>query len=153
MTTAAKTTTRTRKIITTKSAASRDVKPPRSRVARAAQKLMKQAERIGEIIAAYGRHGWRLERLLLRPETRAELTESGGESFAEAAVVQEAAVDALWFARASHAGREAWELRLVSETPYALFETFEADEAEEDREEVRQEMEARLRDYDTRPDN
>ena len=58
--------------------------------------------------------------------------------------------DALWFARPSNAGREAWELRLVGETPYALFETFEADEAEEDREEVRREMEARLREYAAR---
>ena len=58
-------------------------------------------------------------------------------------------VDALWFARASHAGggREAWELRLVAATPYALFETFEEDEAEEEREEVRREMEARLGEY------
>jgi len=38
----------------------------------------------------------------------------------------------------------------VAETPYALFETFEADEEEEDREEVRREMEARLREYAAR---
>ena len=112
---------------------------------------MNQAERIGEIVAAYGRHGWRLERLLLRPETRAQLMESMGWMPADASAVREAAVDALWFARASHAGREAWELRLVSETPYALFESFEADEAEEEREDVRREMEARLSDYETRP--
>ena len=49
--------------------------------------------------------------------------------------------------RPSHQQREAWELRLLSETQYALFETFEADETEEQREEMRQEMEARLRDY------
>jgi hypothetical protein len=41
----------------------------------------------------------------------------------------------------------AWELRLLGETQYALFETFEADETEDQREEVRLEMEARLRDY------
>jgi hypothetical protein len=43
--------------------------------------------------------------------------------------------------------REAWELRLISETPYALFEAFEEDETEEQREEVRREMEARMREY------
>jgi hypothetical protein len=63
---------------------------------------------------------------------------------------EESEVDALWFARASHAGREAWELRLVGETPYALFETFEADEDEEAREDVRREMLARLEDYAAR---
>src|SRR5215217_8627393 len=107
---------------------------------------MNQVERIREIVAVYLGHGWRLERLLLRPETGAELMSAGSE-LAEGAVVREATVDALWFARASHAGRAAWELRLVAETPYALFESFEADEAEEEREDVRREMEARLADY------
>ena len=111
---------------------------------------MNQVERIREIVAVYLKHGWRLERLLLRPETSAELVSAGSE-LTEGAPVREATVDALWFARDSHEGRAAWELRLVAETPYALFETFEADEAEEDREEVRQEMEARLVDYAARP--
>jgi hypothetical protein len=107
---------------------------------------MNQFERIGEIIAAYRQHEWRLERVLLRPETHQELRESRSTTFEES-LVREAGLDALWFSRPSHAGREAWELRLVGETPYALFETFEADEKEEDREEVRREMEARLNDY------
>jgi hypothetical protein len=58
----------------------------------------------------------------------------------------DAEVDALWFARASQAGREAWELRLVAEQPYALFEAFEADESEDEREEARLEMEHVMRD-------
>lgn len=109
---------------------------------------MNQLERFDEIIKRYRTHGWRLARALVRPETRDEL--SLAETLLDGVVVEEATIDALWFARASHAGREAWELRLVADTPYALFETFEADEAEEDREEVRREMEARLRDYATR---
>src|SRR5215212_8838252 len=104
---------------------------------------MSQLERIGEIIAAYARHEWRLARVLLGPETRPRLTETESLLF-EGATVRDALFDALWFRRPSHEGREAWELHLVSETPYALFETFEPDEAEEDREEVRREMEARL---------
>jgi hypothetical protein len=113
---------------------------------------MNQLERIGEIIAAYRRHEWRLERVLLREETLAEATQAGSELLAETPV-RAAPFDALWFARPSHAGREAWELRLVGETPYALFETFEADEMEEEREEVRREMEARLRDHAARSAN
>jgi hypothetical protein len=109
---------------------------------------MSQLERFNEIINRYSTHGWRLARALVRPETRAEL--SLAQTPLADVTWEEATVDALWFARASHAGREAWELRLVAETPYALFETFEADEEEEDREEVRQEMEARLRDYASR---
>jgi hypothetical protein len=103
-------------------------------------------ERFSETLANYRRHGWQLRRVLLRPESLAQLTPLPANVF-EDAPVQESTCDAMWFSRASHMGREAWELRLVAETPYALFETFEPDEAEEDREELRQEMEARLREY------
>lgn len=110
---------------------------------------MTRVESIIETVNTYSKHGWRLERVLLCPETRAELTNTQPEMLADV-TLREAEVDALWFSRPSHAGRVAWELRLVAATPYALFETFEMDEAEEDREEVRREMEARLIDYAAR---
>lgn len=103
-------------------------------------------QQFAEIISNYRRHDWRLRRVLLRSETRAALDDKALKSFADASV-EESELDALWFSRPSHAGREAWELRLVAEPPYALFETFEPDEAEEEREELRREMEARLRYY------
>jgi hypothetical protein len=106
---------------------------------------MKTDELIEEILAVYQKHGWQLRRVLLRPESRAgseteQLPVSG-------VAAEEATIDALWFSRPSHQGREAWELRLIAENPYALFETFEADELEEEREDVRREMEARMREY------
>ena len=104
---------------------------------------MTPLELIKEITATYQRHGWKLRRILLSPETRADLKEPP-ELFNEAQLA-DADFDALWFARPSHAGREAWELRLLAEQPYALFEAFEADENEEQREEVRVEMENRMR--------
>ena len=96
----------------------------------------------------YRRHGWRLAGVVASTETLAELNaaEAGAAEF-EGAAVRESEVDAMWFTRPSAEGREAWELRLVGGTPYALFELFEPDEAEEDRADVRREMEARLRDY------
>lgn len=111
---------------------------------------MSRLNKFQEILAQYRRHGWRFARVLARPETLAEMRGGAG---ADAAVVYEGApatesdVDAMWFSRPSAEGREAWELRLVGDTPYALFELFEPDEAEEDREDVRREMEARLHDY------
>jgi len=101
---------------------------------------------INEIIASYARHGWELRRVLLRPEIFHQVAADieSAELPLDPALLRESTVNALWFARASHEGREAWELRQVSENPFALFETFEADEAEEDREDVRREMEARL---------
>jgi hypothetical protein len=100
---------------------------------------------IREIVETYQKHGWQLRRALLRPETRAQLKQA--KSSFDLLESEEAEVDGLWFARPSHNQREAWELRLVAENPFALFETFEHDETEEQREEMRREMEARLRDY------
>lgn len=104
--------------------------------------MVGQIDLIKEIVATYEKHGWRFRRALLRPETRAQLVE---DEWTRTVTIEDGEVDALWFSRASQRGREAWELRLVSATQYALFETFEADEPEAAREEVRREMEARLR--------
>lgn len=106
---------------------------------------MKTDELIEEILALYQKHGWQLRRVLLRPESRAGCET---EQFLFGGVAaEEATIDALWFSRPSHQGREAWELRLIAENPYALFETFEADELEEEREDMRREMQARMREY------
>lgn len=102
-----------------------------------------------QIIANYKRHGWNLRRILLRPGMNAVRALEIEELFGDAEV-RDSDFEALWFARASAANREAWELRLISEQPYALFEAFEADESEEDREEARLEMENRMREH-TRP--
>ena len=99
-----------------------------------------------ELVATYRKHGWDLKAALLQPATRAELTAKEPDLLGEVAM-KESTFDALWFSRPSHNNRVAWELRLLAEMQYALFETFEADETEEQREEMRLEMEARLRDY------
>ena len=109
---------------------------------------MKKADLFNELLTIYERHGWQLKAALLRPETIADLNASYRDQL-QSITVHDSPVDGLWFSRPSHQNREAWELRLLSETQYALFETFEADETEEQREEMRKEMEARLRDYVT----
>ena len=97
-----------------------------------------------EVVAKYRRHGWELRSALLQPATRTELEAQEPELLKNVSI-REATFDALWFSRPSHNNRDAWELRLLSQNPYALFETFEPDETEEQREEFRQEMEARMR--------
>ena len=99
-----------------------------------------------ELVATYRKHGWELRTALLQPATRGEL-ESQEAGLLNNVTVREAEIDALWFSRPSHNNRDAWELRLLTQTPYALFETFEPEETEEERDEVRQEMEARMREY------
>lgn len=102
-----------------------------------------------DIIATYELHGWKLRCVLARPETVSLISQAG--DLLRDAEIRESDFDALWFARPSHAGREAWELRLIAEQPFALFETFEADESEEDRETARLEMENRMREHAGRP--
>src|ERR1051326_514040 len=103
---------------------------------------MKSADLFMELVATYRRHGWELRSVLLQTATHAVLQE-----LLEKVPVKEAGFDSLWFSRPSHNSREAWELRLLSQTQYALFEAFEANETEEERADVKLEMEARLRDY------
>ncbi|HYV24969.1 MAG TPA: hypothetical protein VE969_06995 [Pyrinomonadaceae bacterium] len=96
-----------------------------------------------QIIALYERHGWTLKRALLTSETRAAID----DNLFDNAAIADSDFDALWFARPSYAERDAWELRLLAEQQYSLFEAFEADESEEDRDEARLEMENRMREF------
>jgi hypothetical protein len=107
---------------------------------------MKSVDLFMELVATYRKHGWELRGALLRPATLAVLDKQETQLL-DKVPVKEAGFDALWFSRPSHNKREAWELRLLGQTPYALFETFEADETEEERDDVKLEMEARMRDY------
>ena len=107
---------------------------------------MSYADLFMELVATYRKHGWELRTALLRPETLAQLHAQESQLLSKVSV-KDASFDALWFSRPSHQNREAWELRLLAQTQYALFETFEADETEEERDDVKREMEARLREY------
>ena len=107
---------------------------------------MRNAGLFMELLTTYRKHGWQLRGALLQPATHTELDAQETELLKDVAV-REAEVDALWFSRPSHQNREAWELRLLAQTPYAIFETFEPDETEEERDDVKREMEARMREY------
>jgi hypothetical protein len=98
---------------------------------------------IAQILAQYTKHGWELRRVLLSKETRGALAASLVELFGAVPII-DADSDAAWFSRASGHDGEAWELRRLSENPYALFEVFSAEDEEEVREEARREMESRL---------
>ena len=107
---------------------------------------MKSVDLFMELVTTYRKHGWQLRSAILRPATLAVI-EKHEAQLLDKISVKEAGFDALWFSRPSHNNREAWELRLLGQTQYALFETFEADETEEQRDDVKLEMEARMRTY------
>lgn len=105
---------------------------------------MIRAQQIAEILSLYRKHGWNLRRVLLSDALKNSLPDSLEKLFGAAEVVS-AEIDAAWFSRPSKADQEAWELRRLSENPFALVEIFDPEDDAEIREETLREIEARLR--------
>ncbi|MEP6902465.1 MAG: hypothetical protein ABJA66_11990 [Actinomycetota bacterium] len=105
---------------------------------------MIKAGQIAEILALYRKHGWNLRRVLLSDALQKSLGGAAEKLFGAAEIIP-AEIDAAWFSRASKENQEAWELRRLSENPFALLEVFEAEDEEEIREETRREIESRLK--------
>jgi hypothetical protein len=104
---------------------------------------MINAEQITGILSLYKKHGWKLRRVLLCVKSKENLSNEPVNLFGDAEII-ESKVDAVWFSRPATDGNEAWELRHLSENPYALVEVFDSEDEEEVREEARTEIEARL---------
>ena len=105
---------------------------------------MISVEQISEILSLYKKHGWNLRRVLLSDALRVNINEHIQDLFGGAEIVSAPFLNALWFARASGKAAEAWELRHLSETPFALVEVFPNDLDEAEREERRNELQTRL---------
>lgn len=104
---------------------------------------MIKAGQIAEILSLYKKHGWILRRVLLSDALKNSLPEPLENLFG-AAEIRSSEIDAVWFSRQPKANQETWELRRLSETPYALIEIFDADDEEEIREETLREVEAKM---------
>ena len=76
---------------------------------------MTDAKTVGEIIAQYAKHGWKLRRALLSAEGRTRF----GDALGDVEKV-DSDLDALWFSRRSRPDSEAWELRRLTNLPFAL---------------------------------
>jgi hypothetical protein len=100
-------------------------------------------EKYSEILSLYKKHGWSLRRVLLCAGSKKELLDKGISIFG-GAEIKESLVDAAWFSRGSANNNEAWELRHLSDNPYALFELFEEEDDDEVREETLLELEEKL---------
>ena len=105
---------------------------------------MISAGQIQEILTQYKKHGWNLRRVLLSDRANKTLADSLPTLFGETEIVS-SEIDALWFSRASGKSGEAWELRRLSDAPFALFEIFDQEDDEAVRQETRFEMEERLK--------
>ena len=105
---------------------------------------MIKAEQIAEILALYKKHGWILRRVLLSEALKASLAGSLEQLFG-ATEIRPAEIDAAWFSRRSKSDEEAWELRRLSEAPFALMEIFDTEDEDEIREEALTEVEWRMK--------
>jgi hypothetical protein len=107
---------------------------------------MIKAEQIAEILALYKRHGWILRRVLLSDALRASLAEALENLFGDAEI-RSSELNAAWFSRPARNNQEAWELRRLGTSPFALMELFDEDDEAEIREETLGEVEARLKTF------
>lgn len=101
------------------------------------------AANIAEILSLYKKHGWTLRRVLLSEALRKGLANSLEKLFGETEI-RDSEIDAAWFSRPARNDQEAWELRRLSDAPFALFETFDTEDEEEIRDEALGEIEARM---------
>jgi len=104
---------------------------------------MTDEKQIAEILSLYKKHGWNLSRVLLSAELEKKLSERSENIFGAAEIVP-SQIDAAWFTRPSKYDREAYELRHLSATPFALFEVFEPETEESLKKEKLREMEEQL---------
>ncbi|MEP7212896.1 MAG: hypothetical protein ABI791_07465 [Acidobacteriota bacterium] len=78
---------------------------------------MIDADSAHQVIEQYKKHGWVLRRVLFSSPLSPLVAK-----LAEGTPTQKAAIDALWFSRRSLPDCEAWELRRLSGSPFALVE-------------------------------
>lgn len=98
---------------------------------------------IAEILSLYKKHGWTLSRVLLSAELEKNLSGKTENLFGSAEIVS-SEINAAWFSRPSKGGNQAWELRHLSDAPFALFEVFASDADADFRRQKLTEMENRL---------
>jgi hypothetical protein len=104
---------------------------------------MISAESISEILSVYKKHGWILRRVLLSDALRKALEPHFDELFG-GITPSLSPFGGLWFSRPSKGTLEAWELRHLSTSPYALVEVMGADADERTREDVFKDIEMRM---------
>lgn len=102
---------------------------------------MIDAAAINEILKVYSKHGWNLRRVLLSAALDESLKATSGDLFGDIGV-SVAQIDAAWFSRPPKPGAVAWEIRHLSEIPFALLEYL--DESDTDFESNLRAVETRL---------
>lgn len=98
---------------------------------------------ITEILSLYKKHGWILRRVLLSDALKTAL-DGKLEKLFGATEITSSEIDAAWFSRPARNNFESWELRRLSENPFALYEAVSADADDKMREETFKNVEAKM---------
>lgn len=98
---------------------------------------------IKEIVALYAKHGWTLRRVLLSERLQENLSTDVADIFGDV-VVARSELDAVWFSRTSRPDCTAWEIRHLSENPFALVEVIDNDTDAEEAEQMFRKVEAKM---------
>ncbi len=104
---------------------------------------MIDAGSINEIIALYKKHGWTLRRVLLSEQLQKNLSTTVADIFGGVEVAR-SELNAAWFSRTSRPDCTAWEIRHLSENPFALVEVIDNETGEEEAEELFRKAEAKM---------
>ena len=97
---------------------------------------------IEEILAQYKKHGWDLRRVLLSGEFKAQV--GGLDELFSDADIRSSELDAIWFSRSSRPGATAWEIRRLTESPFALVVVLQDGAGSEDPEAILKQAEMQM---------
>jgi len=111
---------------------------------------MVDADSIRDIVAQYAGHGWKLRRVLV--DSKNFVSDPKVAEILADADVRISKLCALWFSRRSQPDREAWELRQLSASPYALVEVIPDDVDDPERERRLTAVETRMIENAKRPE-
>lgn len=111
---------------------------------------MISGDAVREILSQYNRFGWRLERVLLTSRLKKDLNGSIATLF-EGITLVESDLDAAWFSRPAVNGRIAWELRPLTNNPFALVDSSDPEAHESELAEIFSRVEDQMRQRLIRP--
>lgn len=100
---------------------------------------MTDPDSIAATIGQYERHGWVLRKASLSQDRLSQLRSSH-----PSADLSEGSHEFLWFSRRSLPDREAWEIRRLSGSPFALVAVIEDSASDEERNAILRETERRM---------
>lgn len=103
---------------------------------------MTETTALTAIIEQYEKHGWKLRRVLLTRGLKDALNNISGV-FGDAEILV-TGQNGLWFSRRSLADQEAWELRRISASPFAVVEVIPDGLSDEERDEILSRAESRM---------